>query len=117
MLSSPEIDPQKLNYAASKPGPPRKMSFETELLLVLMKLRLDLLQTDLAYRSDVSPGKVSQIFVTWIKLLSKQLGVLIIWHSKSQVRKTIPQCFTKLYPKVCTKKKFVQKYILRLLVH
>ena len=102
MLSSLEIDPEKLNYAASKSGPSRKLSLETELFLVLMKLRLDLLQTDLAYRFDVSPGKVSQIFITWIKLLSKQLGVFIIWPSKSQVRKTLPQCFKKLYSKVRT---------------
>ena len=52
-----------------------------------MKLQLDLLQTDLAsYRFDVSPGweEVSQILITWIKLLSKQLGMLTIWPSKSQ---------------------------------
>ena len=64
-----------------------------------MKLRLDLLQTDLAYTFNVSPGKVSQIFITWIKLLSKQLDVLIILSSKSQVRKTFPQRFKKLHPK------------------
>ena len=102
MLPSPEIDPKKLNYAASKSGPSRKLSLETESFLVLMKLRLDLLQTDLAYRFDASPGKVSQIFITWIKLLSEQLGVLIIWPSKSQVKKTLPQCLKKLYPKVRT---------------
>ena len=67
-----------------------------------MKLWLDLLQTDLAYRFDVSPGKVSQIFITGIKLLSKQLGLFIFWPSKPQVRKTLPQCFKKLYPKVRT---------------
>ena len=91
MLSSPEIDPEKLNYAASKSGSSRKLSFEAELLLVLMKLRLDFLQIDLAYRFDVSPGKVSEIFITWVKLLSKQLGVPVIWPSKSQIRKTLPQ--------------------------
>ena len=78
LLSSPGIDPEKLNYAASKSGPSRKLSLETEFFLVLMKLRLDLLQTDLAYRFDVSPRKVPKIFNTWIKLISKQLGVLII---------------------------------------
>ena len=98
LLSGPEIDPEKLNYTASKSGPSRKLSLETKCFLVLMKLRLDLLQTDLAYRFDISPGKVSQIFITWIKLVSKQLGVLIIWPSKSQVRKTLPHCFKKLYP-------------------
>ena len=58
LLSSPEIDPEKLNYAALKSGPSRKLSRGTEFLLVLMKLRLDLLEADLAYRFDVSPGKV-----------------------------------------------------------
>ena len=91
MLSSPEIDPEKLNYAASISGSSRKLSFEAELVLVLRKLRLDFLQNDLAYRFDVSPGKVSEIFITWVKLLSKQLGVLVIWPSKSQIRKTLPQ--------------------------
>ena len=102
LLSSSEIDPEKLNYAASKSGPSRKLSLETEFFLVLMKFWLDLLQTDLAYRFDVSPGKVSQILIAWIKLLSKQVGVLIIWLSKSQVSKTLPQCFKKLYPKIRT---------------
>ena len=102
MLSDPEINPEKLNYTASNSGPSRKLSLERKCFLVLMKLRLDLLQTDLAYRFDVSPGKVSEIFITWIKLLSKQLGVLIIWPSKSQVRKALPQCFKKLYSKVRT---------------
>ena len=101
MLSSPEIHPKKLNFTASKPEPSRKLSLETG-FLVLMKRRLNLLQTDVAYIFDVSPGKVSQLFITWTKLLSKQLGVLVIWPSKSQVRKTLPQCFKKLYPKVYT---------------
>ena len=71
LLSSPKIDPEKLSYAASKSGPSWKLSpIKIEFLLVLMKLRLDLLQTVLAYRFDVSPGKVLQIFITWIKLLS-----------------------------------------------
>ena len=102
VLSRSEIDPEKLSYAASKSGQSRKLSLETVFLLVLMKLRLDLLQIDLTFRFDVSPGKVAQTFNTWIQLLSKQLGVLIIWSSKSQARKTLAQCFNKLYPKVRT---------------
>ena len=90
LLSSPEIDSEKLNYAALKSRPSRKLSLETEFLSVLIKLRLDLLQTDLAHRFDVSSAKVSQIFINWIKLISKQLGVLVVWPSKSQVRKTFP---------------------------
>ena len=32
--------------------------------------------------------------------MSKELSVLIIWLSRSQVRKTLPSCFAKLYQKV-----------------
>ena len=32
--------------------------------------------------------------------MSKELSVLIVWPSRQQVRKTLPSCFVKLYPKV-----------------
>ena len=32
--------------------------------------------------------------------MSKELSVLIVWPSRQQVKKTLPSCFRKLYPKV-----------------
>ena len=81
-------------------GPPRKLSLEQELLLTLMKLRLALLFEDLAFRFEISTGTTSSILITWIKLCSKELSVLIIWPTRGQVKKTLPNCFRKLYPKV-----------------
>ena len=43
-----------------------------------MELFFDLLQQDLAIRFGISTGSVSQIFITWTKLLSHELDVLII---------------------------------------
>ncbi len=83
-----------------KTGPERKLSLEKELLLTLMKLRLALLVDDLAFTFKVSHGSVSSIFITSVKLLSKELSILIIWPSRSQVRNNLPHCFKKLYPKV-----------------
>ena len=102
ILSSTDIDQSLLNYSESRHGPTRKLTLEQEFLLVLMKLRLDLMQADLAFRFKISTGKVSQIFITWIKLLSKELSVLIIWPSRQQIKKTLPSCFEKLYPKTRT---------------
>jgi len=65
-----------------------------------MKLRLALLTTDLGFRFHVSATTVSSIFITWVKLMSKELSVLIVWSSRQQVKKTLPLCFRKLYPKV-----------------
>ena len=68
-----------------------------------MKIRLNLLNDDLAFRFQISNGKVSQIFITLIKLLSKELPVLVIWPSRRQIRATLPECFKKLFPKTRTK--------------
>ena len=65
-----------------------------------MKPRLSLLTEDLAFRFQVSSTTASSIFITWIKLKSKEFSVLIIWPSRSQIKKTLPRCFRKLYPKV-----------------
>ena len=98
---SPKAVPQlPLHSLPNKRGPTRSLTLETEFLLVLMRLRLALLGRDLAFRFKVTPATVSSIFVTWITLMAKELGVLIIWPSRAQVRKTLPNCFRKLYPKV-----------------
>ena len=68
----------------------------------MMRFRLGLLTEDLAFRFQISTGKVSQILISWIKLLGKELSCLIVWPSKSRVRATLPQCFNKLYPKTRT---------------
>ena len=65
-----------------------------------MKLTLALLTIDWGFRFHASATIVSSIFITWIKLMSKELSVLIVWPSRQQVKKTLPYCFRKLYPKV-----------------
>ena len=81
-------------------GPPRKLSLEQEFLLTLMKLRLALLLEDLSFRFGISNGTTSSVLVTWIKLCSKELSVLIKWPTRAQIKRTLPSCFRKLYPKV-----------------
>ena len=76
LLSSPDIEFNKITFL--KPDPKPKLTLEQEFLLVLMKLRLRNMVEDLAFCFKVSPGKVSQIFVTWIELMSKELSVLVI---------------------------------------
>lgn len=86
-------------FAKGRPG--RKLRLEHEFLLTLMNLRLALLTIDLGFRFHVSATTGSSIFITWIKLISKELSVLIVWPSRQQlVRKTLPSCFRKLDPKV-----------------
>ena len=54
----------------------------------------------LAFQFQVSSGTISSILVTWIKLMSKELAVLIIWPTHTQIKQHLPNCFKRLYPKV-----------------
>ena len=89
---------QGVDFSGRK-GPSRSLSIEQEFLLVLMRLRMGLLVDDLAYRFNITISQVSSVFTTWIKFLSKELGVLIVWPSKLQVKKSLPYCFKKICPK------------------
>ena len=83
-----------------KPGPSRKLKLEHELLLVMMRLRLDLLVHDLACMFQLSDALVSSIFITWIKLMRYELCHLIIWPARNVIRENLPICFRSFYPKV-----------------
>ncbi len=93
-------DPQSSQKQYQRPGPARKLSLEQEYLLVLMRLRVALLEQDLAFRFDISEGLVSSIFSTWIRLMRLELVHLIIWPSRQAIRQHLPDCFKKFYPRV-----------------
>ena len=99
LLSSPNYNLDPLLLPISNDGPARKLSLEQELLLTLMKITLNLLYNDLAFQFQISNRKVSQIFIIWIKLVSKEFSVLVIWPSRHQIRATLPECFKKLFQK------------------
>ena len=101
-MASPGIEISQNLMPLLKSGPARKLILEQEFLLVLMRLRLGLLVEDLAFGFCVSAGKVSQIVITWVILLSKELKLLIIWPSRARIRSTLPDCFKRLYPNVRT---------------
>ena len=64
-------------------------------LLTLMRLRLGLLNEDVADRFDISSTKSSFIFTTWIKLLSKMLKNLVAWLPPDAIGDNLPEAFIK----------------------
>ena len=88
----------KLLVSPKKRGTKRKLKIKTELLMVLMRLRLGLLGHDLADRFNVSEATVSSVFTTWIKVLAQVLKVLVYWPDKISVKANLPKCFEELYP-------------------
>ena len=86
-----------------KSGPCRKLDPSSELLLVLMKLRLGLTNEFLADLFEISPTTCSQIFNTWIKMLATELQPLIFWPDKGMIKKQMPQSLHTQFPDLrCT---------------
>ena len=73
---SPDIIQSLLNYTASKPGPFRKLSLETEFFMAFMKQRLGLLKQDLTFKFSISAGNV--IFILLALQSSLKLLKLMI---------------------------------------
>ncbi|XP_071392573.1 uncharacterized protein [Centroberyx affinis] len=69
-----------------------------QLLLTMMKLRLNLLQEDLAERFSVSQSVVSRVLSYWIDLMEENMREYIPWLPREIIRATMPQCFKEHYP-------------------
>ena len=72
-------------------------SVDDQFLLALMKLRTGFPNKELAYRFEILPGRVSQIFHEWIDVMARELKQLIIWPDRQMIWKTLPDCFKVLY--------------------
>ena len=64
-------------------------------LLVFMRLRLGLLEQDLAQRFCVSVSTVSRVLITWYNVLDGILKHLIVWPSRDVIATSMPDCFKK----------------------
>lgn len=82
--------------SASKRGPDRKLSFEEELFIVLVKLKTGNFNEDLAQTFDISPAHVSSIFTTLINFLSKELKILFEMQSSEDDQAECYQSFNNL---------------------
>ena len=70
-----------------------KMTPMDELFIVLVKLRLNLLNLDIAYRMGCSESTVSRIFHKWLNILYVNLRTLIAWPEREAIRANLPEVF------------------------
>lgn len=71
----------------------KKLCAKEEMIMTLMKLRLGLLDADLADRFEISSSQVSRIFTTWVKVLAHFFGSLVYNPPKEIVRGNLPPKF------------------------
>jgi len=79
-------------------GPKQLLCLEDQFLLVLVRLRLNLQERDLAIRFNISEATVSRIFTRWINFMYLRLGLLPLWSSSVSVEKNMPAVFKAAYP-------------------
>ena len=99
---------QNLNYGSyekkgigseQKLGRPRALTLFEEFVLTLMRLRLGLLQKDLAHRFNVSETTVSVVFNTWVRFMRIELEPLICLPRRELLHEHMPKIFKELYPR------------------
>lgn len=78
-----QVSPIK-DLCQRKPGPSRILSLEDEILMTLMRIRLDCPVEDLAFRFGVSPSLATSIITTFIIFLSLELNPLIYWPTPEE---------------------------------
>ena len=70
--------------------PNAKVSKYQQLLLCIIRLRINYLFRDLAYQLNVSVATVQRAFHCTLDLLYTKLSFLIRWPERDQLRKTLP---------------------------
>ena len=99
VYSGSHTNEKKINSPSYiKKGPKRTLNPEKEFFLVLVRLRLGLLEYDIAYRAGISSSQFSRIWITWLDFLHSKFRTFPIWPSTAGVQKTMPSCFRETYP-------------------
>ena len=66
-------------------------------MIVLINLRLNLEEQDLAFRFEVSQPTVSRLFNKWISVLAQILSPLIRWPNKEERVVNLPEVFKRFF--------------------
>jgi len=81
---------RKFVNSPAQMGPQRKLSSEDAFLLTCMKLKLGLLNRDLASRFEISLALTSNIFHTWLNAMYRTIGKYVYWASKEEITASKP---------------------------
>ncbi len=86
---------------ALPPMPNSKLSVFECIVMFLMKLRLNLMDEDIAFRFGVHQSTVSHNFHKILDIMNARLTHLIKWPDRETLRETLPTSFRKFFKKAC----------------
>ena len=75
----------------------KNLSLLDHVLIVLMKIKLALLHQDIEDRLNVKAAKSSQIWRTFVPIITKCLKNFIVRPDQRVVKRTLPKCFGKKF--------------------
>ena len=78
------------------------LSLFQQLMLLLMKVRLNLGDKDLAYRFSVNQSTISRCLSKWIDVMYVRLTLLVKWPERDELLKTKPMEFRKSFKNCVT---------------
>lgn len=76
-----------------------QLDIADQIMLVLMRLKLNLIFDDLCRRFGISSSLACKIFNSWIPVLADKLKSLIIWLPRETIRACCPESFRENYPR------------------
>lgn len=87
-------------YNLVSPGLPKRecLTKFQQLVLTLMRLRLNLPVQDLAYRLGVHASTISRTFHTCIETMFSSMQFLVHWPDRENLLLTMPMCFRENFP-------------------
>ena len=71
--------------------------------MTLVRLRLGLLELDLAHIFDIAQSSVSRITTTWVNLMYHSLKAIMRFPPWHVVKKYMPEAFKSEYPNTSTR--------------
>lgn len=75
----------------------KSLSKFQEMVMSLMKNRINVPYQDLSYRFGVSVSTVYRIYTTWMEVMDARLSPLIYWPERHELWHTMPKCFQSAF--------------------
>lgn len=89
----PYLNLTEKKFPNSRVGAQRSLQPIDEFWLFLTRLRVGLLENDLAFRFNISVPTVSDIIITWSNYMYVMLGSLPVWASREVIKLHLPEAF------------------------